>query len=171
MFEKIFLSYVQKYCWFVVLFIALGSSMAYGQSEGSFTGNWTANGSRQLKGMAGDSFISTYTLAGHVQLHDGIGDSKDFWSECYGVGGSETGSETRCVWKDLHGNGMILSLQGKQFKEETLVSGSILSGSGIYQGIAGSLSFKWSTMILGKRASDLSISGYVSDMQGTYILP
>ena len=143
----------------------------YASETGDFRGTWIANGSRTNFPFSADRTIYTFSLSGHVNLKTNLGKVKDYWSDCVGLSDSTAGIIARCVWKDLDGTELYLTLQGELWLEETPFKGNIVGGSGRLKGIIGELSFTWSSFIVQQEESGTTASGQTLDLQGSYQIP
>lgn len=145
------------------------SSLA--EESGEFTGTWIANGTREIFPFGEERDVYTFTLSGHVNLQTTIGKKKDYWSECVGMSDSETGSVARCVWHDLDGPKIYITLQTDQIKQDVPVRGSIIGGSEQLKGISGDLSFIWSSVTFQKDGNKTTVTGQALDLHGRYQIP
>lgn len=152
----------------LVLILPLSSNAS---ESGKFNGSWIANGTRTRFPFDPNRRIYTFTLGGHVNLKTNLGKKKDYWSDCVGLSDSATGIVARCVWKDLDGTEIYLTLQGEKWQEETPFTGVIVGGSRTLQGIVGELSFTWSSFIVQQDAAGSTASGQTLDLHGSYHIP
>ncbi|MBM9511466.1 hypothetical protein [Desulfogranum marinum] len=141
------------------------------QAESSFSGTWSANGTKEGLSFGKDREVALFKLAGLVHLQDSVGTQTDYWSECIGLGDTQNGSDIRCVWRSLDGQQVYIVLQAKQMAEGTLVTGEIVGGTGNLAGIKGTLGFQWSTLSFQGTGKLESVGGYAKGLKGTYILP
>ena len=139
--------------------------------EGTFTGIWVANGSKEVLTLGGERETALFKLSGDVKLTSKIGQASNYWSECFGLADSETGSDLRCVWRSLDGNEIYLALKGTRMEKGSSISGSIIGGTGPAKGITGSLRFTWSMMSFKQVNKEMGIGGFSKDLSGTYKLP
>lgn len=154
---------------YVVFFVIAESCAA--QAEKPFSGTWSANGTKEGLSFGKEREVALFKLAGLVHLQDGVGGQTDYWSECIGLGDSQTGSEIRCVWRSLKGQEIFVVLQAKQMAEGTHVTGEIVGGTENLTGIQGEFEFEWSTLSLEKAVKGTTVGGYAKDLKGTYTLP
>jgi len=152
----------------LVLLLPVSSNAS---ESGEFNGTWIANGTRTKFPFDADRQIYTFTLGGHVNLKTNLGKKKDYWSDCVGLSDSATGIVARCVWKDLDGTEIYLTLQGEKWQEATPFTGAIVGGNGALQGIVGELSFTWSSLIVQQDAAGSTASGQTLDLHGSYHIP
>lgn len=150
-----------------VVFLSLGAAA----DSGEFNGTWTANGTREVFPFAEDRQIYTFKFSGHVNLQSNIGKTRDFWSKCIGMTDTQSGMQARCVWEDLQGREIYLTLRSDRLQEDDHVTGEIVGGAGELAGISGDLSFAWSYVTF-QRDGDLStISGQALGLEGHYQIP
>jgi len=140
-------------------------------TSGEFSGSWVANGSREAFPFSPDREIYTFKFSGHVSLKNKLGEKKDYWSDCVGFSDSLSGAVARCVWNDLDGSQIYISLKSKPLHEGGKVTGTILGGSDRLQGISGNLSFVWSSFSFQKENGQSMIVGQTLDLTGNYQLP
>jgi hypothetical protein len=142
--------------------------------DGTFTGTWVANGSKEVLALGSEREIALFKLSGDVNLSHTIGKESNYWSECVGLADSETGSEIRCVWRSLHGDEIYLTMKGTRLEKGSSITGSIIGGTGAAKGITGTLRFTWSMMSFDQLSNETvktGISGLSKDVSGTYKLP
>jgi hypothetical protein len=146
---------------------------ALAAEDGTFTGTWVANGSKEVLAFGSDRETSLFKLSGDVNLTNKVGKESNYWSECIGLGDSETGSDIRCVWRSLHGDEIYLTMKGTRLEKGSSVTGNIIGGSGAAKGIAGTIRFTWSMISLDQLNNEtirMGISGFSKDVSGTYKL-
>lgn len=156
---------------FNLLFLLVIVNSSAAQTENTFSGTWNANGTKEGLAFGKDREVALFKLAGLVHLKDGVGTQTDYWSECIGLGDTQTGSDIRCVWRSLDGQYVYVILQAKQMAEGTYVNGEIVGGTGNLTGIKGTLEFKWSTLSFQETGKLESVGGYAKGLKGTYTLP
>lgn len=165
----------RKFCLSITFALLLLSVSVLTQSQaaevGEFSGTWVANGNRTVIPFGDDRTIATFTLSGHVNLENALGKKKDYWSECVGLTDTVIGIQARCVWKDLDGPEVYITLQSDRLQEGNRVSGTIVGGSGRLKGISGELSFLWSNVIIQQEGGTSSVTGQTLDLRGSYLVP
>jgi hypothetical protein len=142
--------------------------------DGTFTGTWVANGSKEVLALGSERETSLFKLSGDVNLSHKIGKESNYWSECIGLADSETGSDIRCVWRSLHGEEIYLTMKGTRLEKGSSITGSIIGGTGAAKGITGTLRFTWSMMSFDQVNNETAITGiggFSKDVSGTYKLP
>ena len=147
-------------------------SAAGALEKGSFTGSWMANGSKEVLELGKNRETALFKLAGHVNLkNDKIGKEKDFYAQCIGLSDFSTGSDIRCVWRNVDGQEIYLTLHGKRMEEGSRVTGNIVGGTGTFDGITGYLHFTWTSMSFSQTNHETGIGGFAQDISGSYQLP
>jgi len=140
--------------------------------SGEFKGSMIANGTRTPFPFVEGRQVFTFKLGGHVSLQTAIGKKKDYWSECVGLADTTSGLVGRCVWKDLDGPEIYLTIQSDRLQQGSQVSGSIVGGSGKFAGISGDLSFNWSSVITQTDADGIvNVTGQTKNLGGSYRVP
>jgi len=156
-----------------ILLIAVSPlPMTHAEETGVFEGTWTANGTRVPFSFEGGREVYTYKLAGHVNLRSSIGKQKDYWAECVGLSDSSTGTIGRCVWKDLAGPEIYVTLQSDRLMKDSRVNATIVGGTGPLAGIGGEMSFNWNyVMFLKDENGNDIVTGQTADLAGQYRIP
>lgn len=140
--------------------------------SGKFKGAMLANGSRTPFPFGEGRQVFTFKLFGHVNLQTSLNKKKDYWSECIGLADTLAGVVGRCVWKDLDGSEIYLTMESDKLQQGSEVAGTIVGGSGHLAGISGELSFNWSSVITQMEADGgLSVTGHTKNLSGSYRLP
>lgn len=167
-------TFAKTFCWsilFGVLLLSAGTvTKSQAAEEGDFKGTWVANGTREAFPF-GDRKIYSFEISGHVSLQTALGKKKNYWSNCVGLSDSVTGSVARCVWKDLDGPEVYITLQSDRLQTNSRVTGSIVGGSEHLKGISGDLSFVWSDVTFLEDGGVESVTGQTLDLSGTYQIP
>ena len=146
---------------------ASGSVLA--AEDGTFTGTWDANGSKEVLAFGNERETALFKLSGHVRLTTKIGKESDFWAECIGLSDSETGSDMRSVWRSLDGDEIYVVMKGTRMEKGSSITGTIVGGTGKAKGITGTLRFTWSMIF--NEVTETGIGGFSKDVSGTYKLP
>ena len=171
---------IRKCCILLVLFFGCLAaserlvSPVSAAEDGTFTGTWVANGSKEVLAFGSERETALFKLSGDVNLNHKIGRESNYWSECIGLADSETGSDIRCVWRSLHGDEIYLTLKGTRLEKGSTITGSITGGTGAAKGITGTLRFTWSMMsfdLLNNETGRTGITGFSKDVSGTCKLP
>lgn len=160
---------------FLSAFLMLATSSltnSHAAESGEFRGGWIANGTRTPFSFGEGRQVFTFKLAGHINLQTALGKKKDYWSECVGLADSVTGLIGRCVWKDLAGPEIYLTLQSDRLQQGSQVNGTIVGGTGPLAGISGELSFNWSSVISLTDADGIvTVTGQTKNLGGSYRVP
>jgi len=155
-------------CGFLLLAAPLITQSQSAES-GEFKGTMITNGTRATFPFAEGRQVFTFKLAGHVNLQTSLSKTKDYWSECVGLADSATGITGRCVWKDLAGPEIYLTIQSDRLQQGSLVTGTIVGGSGKLAGISGDLLFNWSSVIAQTDANGIvNVTGETRNLVGRY---
>ena len=158
-------------CGFLLL-ATLSLTDSHAAESGEFKGTLIANGTRTSFPFGDGRQVFTFKLSGHVNLQTSLSKKKDYWSECIGLVDSTTGLVGRCVWKDLAGPEIYLTLQSDKLQQGSQVTGTIVGGSGHLAGISGELSFNWSSVItLTESEGIVSVTGQSKNLSGSYRVP
>ena len=157
----------------VVLLLATPPmTKSHAAESGEFKGGWIANGTRALFPFGNGRQVFTFKISGHVNLKTTLNKKNDYWSECIGLADSATGIVGRCVWKDLAGPEIYLTIQSNQLQQGSQVTGTIVGGNGPLTGISGEMSFNWSSVILQTDAEGIAnVSGQTQNLSGRYQVP
>jgi hypothetical protein len=156
----------------IVLLLTIGLyTESRAADSGEFNGSWVANGSRENFPFSDDREVYTFKLAGHVSLETKLGKKKHYWSECVGLSDTASGAVARCVWKDLDGPEIYVTLQSDRLQSDQRVTGTIVGGSEHLEGISGDLSFAWSSISFQKEGGKSMVSGQTLDLSGSYQIP
>ena len=148
---------------------ALLHTGAFAEESGDFKGTLTASGSREKLPFLPGREVGIFSIEGHVNLSHGLGETKDFWATWVGLWDTDTGGVVRCVWRDLHGHRIFGVLSGTRLKEGAVLSGEFVGGTGPFEGIQGDFRFTW-TLVSYDTGDDV-LSGYATDIHGTYRIP
>jgi hypothetical protein len=139
---------------------------------GVFRGSLIANGTRTPFPFGDNRQVFTFKLDGHVSLQNLLGKKKDYWSECIGMADSVTGVNGRCVWKDLAGPEIYITLLSDNLKQGSQVFGTIVGGTGHLTGISGEFSFNWSSVINQPDENGIvNVTGETRNLSGNYRIP
>ena len=155
----------------VLLFAASPVIQSHAAESGEFKGSWIANGSRIPFPFAEGRQVFTFKIAGHVNLQTALGKKRDYWAECIGLGDSVTGIVGRCVWKDLAGPEIYITIRSDRLEHGSQVTGTIVGGTGPLAGISGDLLFNWSSVIEMKDEDIVTVTGQTRNLDGRYRVP
>ena len=167
-------TFIKKLCGGIFFGILLLTAVPVAESQagevGDFEGSWVANGTRKLFPF-GDRKVYTFEISGHVSLRTELGKKKNYWSTCVGFADTVTGMAARCVWKDLDGPELYITLKSDRMQTDDQVTGSIVGGTDHLEGISGDLSFAWLTVTVQKEAGAESVTAQTLNLNGTYQIP
>ena len=167
-------TFIKKLCGGIFFGILLLTAVPVAESQagevGDFEGSWVANGTRKLFPF-GDRKVYTFEISGHVSLRTELGRKKNYWSTCVGFADTVTGMAARCVWKDLDGPEIYITLKSDRMQTDDQVTGSIVGGTDHLEGISGDLSFAWLTVTVQKEAGAESVTAQTLNLNGTYQIP
>ena len=128
-----------------------------------FEGTWNAAVTRRTIPLGADRQGSIIDLRGTMLLagpgRPGVG----FRSEAIALVDSETGLQGRSVWTDERGDQVYTELKGEGTAARNRITGTILGGTGRYDGATGSYEFSWQFVI---EAEDGSIQGSAVGLKG-----
>ena len=155
----------------VLLLAGVSVTAGHAADSGEFKGSWIANGTRTPFPFGDGRQVYAFKLAGHVSLEATLGKEKDYWSECVGLADSATGVIGRCVWKDLAGPEIYITLQGDKLQQGGVINGTIVGGSGALAGISGDLTFNWAAVVALTDADGIvSVTGQTTNLGGHFRL-
>jgi hypothetical protein len=156
----------------VLLLATFSFTNSHAAESGEFKGSWIANGTRTTFPFGDGRQVFTFKLAGHVSLQTTLAKKKDYWADCIGLADSMTGLSGRCVWKDLAGPEIYLTMQSDRLQQGSQVVGTIVGGTGPLSGISGDLLFNWSSVITQTDAEGIvNVSGETRNLGGRYRIP
>jgi hypothetical protein len=128
-----------------------------------FEGSWNAAGSRRTIPLGADRRGSVIDLRGAMLLagpgRPGVG----FRSEVIALVDSSTGLLGRSVWTDERGDQVFSELKGEGTASKNHITGTILGGTGRFEGVTGTYEFSWRFVI---EAEDGSIQGSAVGLKG-----
>jgi hypothetical protein len=165
--------FVQRIILFGVLLLAVSFlTDSHAADLGLFRGTMIANGTRTPFPFGDGRQVFTFKISGHVNLQSNLAKKKDYWAECVGLADSVTGINGRCVWKDLAGPEIYITLLSDRLQQGSKVYGTIVGGTGNLAGISGDMAFSWSSVISQADAEGtVSVTGETRDISGNYRIP
>ncbi len=128
-----------------------------------FEGSWNAAGKRRSISLGGDRRGSIVDLQGSMLLAGPQRPGVGFRSEVIGIVDTTTGFVGRSVWTDERGDQVFSELQGEGTAEKNHITGTILGGTGRYDGATGTYGFSWHRML---ETDDGVIQGRAIDLKG-----
>jgi len=132
-----------------------------------FRGSWNATGTRRTIPLGTNRQASIIELSGTMLLSGSARPSVGFLSKVIALVDSDTGLVGRAVWTDDRGDEVFSELKGEGTKENNHIAGTILGGTGRYDGASGSFEFSWEYVI---ELEDGSIQGRATGLTGRYRL-
>ena len=136
-------------------------------SAGEFEGSWNAAGSRRTIPLGADRKGSIIDLRGTMLLAGAGRPGVGFRAQVIALVDSETGLVGRGVWTDERGDEVYSELKGEGTKERNRIFGTIVGGTGRYDGATGTYEFSWQFVI---ESEDGSIQGRAESLKGRYQL-
>lgn len=132
--------------------------------EGTFSARWSTSGSWEGFPVGSGRWVSIYKSTGSIMSETGEGPFHNMSSRCIGMGDSARADTGHCVFTDAD--------QDKIFDEWTYDgtsgTGSIIGGTGKYEGIQGFYEYEWVSV---PAAKDGTYQGYSSSFSGSWTLP
>jgi hypothetical protein len=128
-----------------------------------FAGSWNAAGSRRSIPLGGERKGSIIDLRGTMLLAGDGRPGTGFRSDVIALVDSETGMVGRSVWTDENGDQVFSEINGEGTKERNHITGTILGGTGRYDGTTGAYEFSWQFLI---ESEDGSLQGSAKGLKG-----
>jgi hypothetical protein len=128
-----------------------------------FAGSWNAAGSRRSIPLGGERKGSIIDLRGTMLLAGDGRPAVGFRSDVIALVDSETGMVGRSVWTDENGDQVFSEINGEGTKEHNHITGTILGGTGRYDGTTGAYEFSWQFLI---ESEDGSLQGSAKGLKG-----
>jgi hypothetical protein len=124
-----------------------GFALASASQESAFEGTWTASGRRQSIPLESGRSAAIVEISGAVVLTLGDGLSRGFHGEAIGFDDGEGLVVGRSVWTDENGDQLFSRLQGEPLEKGRRFTGTIMGGTGRYEGYSGEYSFTWQYLL------------------------
>jgi len=134
----------------------------------TFTGTWSASGTRQTLRLGPDHRASIVSLSGTLLLTGTRGLGIGFQAEVIGMSDSRAGVRGRSVWTDERGDQVFSEFEGGPMGTGSALTGTIIGGTGRYAGLVGDYRFRWEYVI---DAEEGAISGRTIDLEGRAQIP
>lgn len=128
-----------------------------------FEGSWNAAGNRRTIPLGGDRRGSILDLSGTMLLAGPNRPGAGFRSEVIALADSATGLQGRSVWTDERGDQVFSELQGEGTQARNRITGTVIGGSGRYDGVTGSYEFSWQSVM---ETEEGAIQGRAVDLKG-----
>jgi hypothetical protein len=129
----------------------------------TFSGSWTASGTRSTLHLGPDHQTAVFHLNGSLLL---IGEQRlgvGFQAEVIGFSDTRMGMVGRAVWTDERGDQVFSELKGEWVGTGNRIVGTLLGGTGRYAGVAGEYEFQWQYVLT---AEDGSVTGRAVGLTG-----
>lgn len=138
---------------------------ATAQAGGSFEGDWSATGTRQvLAAGPGHKAVIAY-FSGTLLLKAEGGLDRGYRAEVIAYDNGLDVSVGTCVWTNEKGEEIYSDLKGQAVGTGKHIHGTITGGTGRYAGITGEFEFDWQYVIT---TPEGDVQGRVSSLKGTW---
>jgi hypothetical protein len=129
----------------------------------TFSGTWSASGTRTTVDLEGDHWASILELNGSLLLAGENKPGVGFRAEMVGFTDSLTGLVGRSVWTDERGDKVFSELKGQWVGTGNRITGTFLGGTGRFAGATGDYEFQWRYIIT---AEDGRVGGRTEGLKG-----
>jgi hypothetical protein len=129
----------------------------------TFSGSWTASGTRTTLDLDAHHWASIMNLNGSLLLAGENKPGVGFRAEMVGFADSVTGLAGRSVWTDEHGDRVFSELKGEWVGTGNRITGTFLGGTGRFAGATGDYEFEWRYLIT---AEDGRVGGRSEGLKG-----
>ena len=137
--------------------------------EGQFDGTWTIAGDTYSMEFGDDAdTVTIYRFTGPVLVRTQTGFAPSLDSECLGFSAPKTGGVGRCTLTDPEGDRIFCELSAAMTPGVLNVGGTIVSGTGKYRGMSGTLRFQ---AIPGPKRPGKGSAGQTMTIFGSWKLP
>jgi hypothetical protein len=109
----------------------------------TFTGSWSATGTRQTLPLAAGHQAAVFKVSGSLLLSGQQRPHLGFRAEVIGFSDSLSGVQARSVWTDEHGDKVFSELRGAEMGPGKVIAGRFIGGTGRYAGVSGEYTFRW----------------------------
>ena len=154
----------------IVFLAAAGLSGAWEiAKEGQFDGTWTISGDTYSMEFGDDAdTVTIYRFTGPVLVRTQTGFAPSLESECLGFSAPKTGGVGRCTLTDPEGDRIFCELSAAMTPGVLNVGGTIVSGTGKYRGMSGTMRFQ---AIPGPKRPGKGSAGQTMTIFGTWKMP
>lgn len=128
-----------------------------------FDGSWNGVGHRRNIAIGRNRVGSLVDLKGTMLLTGAGRPGVGFHAEVIGLVDSETGFQGRSVWTDENGDRVFSALEGEGTRVNNRIKGTILSGTGRFEGVTGTYEFSWQSVM---EAEEGAMQGRAVDLKG-----
>lgn len=129
----------------------------------TFTGRWSATGTRQTMHLEPGHHADIIRVSGSMLLKGKQRLRKGFKADLIGFADNKGSLVARSVWTDDRNDKVFSELHGDAKIPGQLIEGRFLGGTGPYAGVSGEYSFRWKRLI---DSDNGTVSGRVEDLQG-----
>lgn len=129
----------------------------------TFSGSWTASGTRTTLDLDAHHWASIMDLNGSLLLAGENKPGVGFRAEMVGFADSATGLVGRSVWTDEHGDRVFSELKGEWVGTGNRITGTFLGGTGRFAGATGDYEFQWRYLLT---AEDGRVGGRSEGLKG-----
>jgi|SoiMethySBSTD1v2_1073268.scaffolds.fasta_scaffold19604_2 hypothetical protein len=137
--------------------------------EGQFDGTWTVSGETYSMEFGDDAdTVTIYRFTGPVLVRTQNGFAPSLDSECLGFSAPRTGGVGRCTLTDPEGDRIFCELSAAMTPGVLNVGGTIVSGTGKYRGMGGTLRFQ---AVPGPKRPGKGSAGQTMTIFGTWKMP
>jgi hypothetical protein len=137
--------------------------------EGKFDGSWSVSGETYSMAFGDEAdTVTIYRFTGPVLIRTETGFAPSLESECLGFSAPGTSAVGRCTLTDPEGDKIFGDLSAALSPGIANVGGRLLSGTGKYRGITGTIRFQ---AVTGPRSPGKSSSGQTMTIFGTWRFP
>lgn len=132
-----------------------------------FEGSWSSAGTRRTMSLGDGRTGSIIDLRGTVLLSGEGSPGVGFRADVIALNDSATGLVGRSVWTDEHGDRVFSELAGEGTAESNRIVGTIVGGTGRYDGVNGRFEFSWQYVI---ESAEGSVHGRAVGLRGRFRL-
>ncbi len=129
----------------------------------SFTGSWTATGTRKVLRLGEGHEAAIFSLSGTILLTGKERIEVGFRGEAMGFSDNLHGLWGSSVWTDERGHKVFSDVHGEGIGPGRLIEGQFTGGTGRYAGISGEYSLRWQHLL---ENEDGEVSGRAVDVRG-----
>jgi len=129
----------------------------------TFTGTWSATGTRQTMKLESDHRSYIFRLTGSLLLKGKERPRKGFKADVIGFFDNRIGLQARAVWTDDRGDKVFSEIYSEGKVPGELIEGRFIGGTGRYANAIGEYTFTWKRLINNDNGA---VSGRVVDLKG-----
>ena len=134
-----------------------------GDAWQAFEGTWTASGARHTLRFGGDRQASIVSVSGSMLLTGAARPGVGFRAEVIAFYDDVHGLVGRAVWTDERGDQIFSELKGEKVITGNRITGTIIGGTGRYDGAVGEYGFQWQYVM---EAEEGTIQGRAIGLKG-----